>query len=293
MSIALRAYLLPLFFAPLLACSGADPGTSGGRDGNGANDGSAGDAGPGDGGLHPDGGGTADAGPDAGHGADGGADAGPDAGTIPDAGPGPDAGTLPDAGLSDAGSQADAGPPVDAGSPPTVNITLSGACPALTACGGGLVGEWWYSAGCMEDPFPGIKQYCSSATYSGQSVTVTGKVVYTASTVTRTGTAIAKGNIHVPSSCAWVGCSTIENGILNNGCSSATCSSGSSGSCDCVVNCVGPINESFPYTVSGGVIHVAASPARNHDYCVNGPTLEYHQTDTQPAESGWYTLSRH
>lgn len=288
---ALRAYLPVLCLAPLLACSPPDPGESGGWDGNGASDGSGGDAGPGDGGAHPDSGATTDAGPDAGTPPDAGADAGPDAGSSADAGP--DAGPPPDAGQTDAGSPPDAGSHVDAGPPPTVNITLSGSCPALAPCGGNLVGEWWYSAGCMEDPFPGIKQYCSSATYSGQSVTVTGKVIYDGSNVTRTGTAIAKGNIHVPSSCAWVGCSTIENGILNNGCSSATCSSGSSGSCDCVVSCVGPISETFPYTSSGGVIHVAASPARNYDYCVNGNTLQYHQTDNQPAESGWYTLTKH
>lgn len=212
-------------------------------------------------------------------------DGGPgDAGGTPDGG-GPDGGN-PDAGGQDAGT-------ADAGTPPVVNVTLSGSCPALTPCGGDPTGEWWYTAGCMADPFPGITQYCSTATYSNPSVTLQGKVVFDGVHVTRSGSAEAKADVHVPSACNAYGCATIAAGIESNGCSNATCTDGANGSCDCAVDCVGQIAESNTYTVSGTTLNVAASPARTYDFCVNGGTLKYHETDSTPAEPGWFTLTKH
>ena len=127
---------------------------------------------------------------------DGDTDAGPSA----DAGPGGgDAGT--DGGGSDAGA-GDAGP-FDVGSCSAAPASIEADCP-FTACGGTLDGSWCYESLCIDrDHLFGGFGGCaaSDVDWSGVSGTVTGRVVFDGTTVTRIATTQLSGTVGVPSSC--------------------------------------------------------------------------------------------
>ena len=177
-----------------------------------------------------------------------------------------------------------------AAEPPVVQLSIDN-CPSLTACGGTpQLGTWFYTAGCVNNPFKGAQQACGAITFSNLAGTVKGKVTFDAVTVTRRVETSVSGTLNVPSSClmGFLTCAQMQ-AQLRQQYPTATCAAAGAG-CDCSVTEDGLINDASAWSVSGSTITVGSG---TYDYCIApASTLKYRRTGSASVEDGLMTLSR-
>lgn len=220
---------------------------------------------------------------------------GPDASSTT---PGPDAATTAGSDAAAAGPDAatagaDASTP-DGGLPAPANFTasLSNSCP-FTACGGNLLGTWDYTSLCVTsaDFVSPIVGTCAGATTKSFAGTGSGRVAFSATHVTRsvqfTGTAV----IHLPASCAALGCAIAQQAIvaLGGAFASATCADGAPNGCDCTMPVTFTNTGADTYSVAGNRLTVGNDA---YDFCVDGTTLTTDDVSTSGAEPGIATLGK-
>ncbi|MEW6435168.1 MAG: hypothetical protein AB1730_27015, partial [Myxococcota bacterium] len=182
----------------------------------------------------------------------------------------------------------------DAGGPPTVTVS-TGNCGMVTPCAGNLVGTWYYTAACADDPLADFRSLCPGITSVSSNSQLSGRVDFTATTVTRTVTTTYTSTVHLPASCASIGCAAIQS-LLQNTAPGATCVAAGSG-CNCTLSGSSTLNESGTWTESNGVITVTTSSTRRtFDGCVTAgapDTLQLRETSTTSnTEKGTTTLTR-
>ncbi|MBS1152143.1 MAG: hypothetical protein H6Q89_3841 [Myxococcaceae bacterium] len=260
----------------LMACGGSTGGTGGGSGGSGG--GTAGGAGGGTGGS---GGGTAG-------GAGGGTAGGTGGGTAGGAG----GGTAGGAGGGTAG-----GAGGGTANPPLITLTFMPVCtPALTACGGDVVGAWEYTSGCVstDTMFGSAKQACPTLTFSNMTGDSRGSVIFTANTVTRAITTNLAGTANLPSSCNPLGnCATVQS-ALSNVFKTVNCTGTTA--CTCAFTYEAATAGATAYTK--GTNQFTTEPgtgnARTYDYCIAGtpPVFTYRELGTTPRDPGIFVMGK-
>ncbi|MBL8949208.1 MAG: hypothetical protein JNK82_00430, partial [Myxococcaceae bacterium] len=173
---------------------------------------------------------------------------------------------------------------------PQFNLTFN-SCPATAACASPLPGTWYYTAGCVNDPFAQARTACAGATTANVTGTGRGCVTFGANTVTRRFSTSITGTIVIPASCLLGGaltCTQVQT-ALRAYYPNATCTASAGAGCDCTATIDTPITENAsPYTNSAGVVTVAAG---TYNTCVSpAGTLKYTRTGGQSLEDGQFTL---
>ena len=174
--------------------------------------------------------------------------------------------------------------------PPTVALTF-GSCPALTPCGGDPTGTWFYTEGCVNDPFGQATAVCAAITAKNLSGTVKGRVTFSSGTqVERHVTLSASGVLDVPASCLMgvLSCAQVQT-ALRGQLPGATCAV-AGGGCECSVSRSQVIDDSTGYAVTGTRLTVVTG---TYPFCV-GPAsrLQYFKSGGPSLEDGVLTLTR-
>ena len=231
---------------------GTGGGSLGGGTGGGSTGGSSGGGGTGGGGS---GGGTG--GGSTGGGTGGGSNGGGTGGGSTGGGTG---GGTTGGGTGGAGGGTGGG---STGTPPNVNVTL-GNCGMVTPCAGNLVGTWFYTTACNDDPLADFRQYCPTLSTTTNNTTLSGRIDFGTTSVTRTVTTNYSSVVNVPASCNTLGCSTIQS-LFPVG---STCVA-SGGGCNCTISGNSTFNETGTWTTNNGVITVVTpNTTRTFNSCV-------------------------
>ena len=178
------------------------------------------------------------------------------------------------------------------GTPPNVNVTI-GSCSMVSPCTGALVGTWFYTAACTDDPLADYRGVCPTISTTMNNTTLSGRVDFTASSVTRSITTTYSSVVNIPASCNTLGCATIQS-ILPAG---ATCVA-AGGGCDCTLSGNSTFNETGTWTSANGVITVTTpNTTRTFNSCVTvaGTTtmqLRENGTTVPATERGTTTLTK-
>lgn len=197
---------------------------------------------------------------------------------------GGDASNNTDAASGDAGD-ASVDAPNDAS---TVEITL-GMCPALTPCGGDVVGTWNLTAGCLDDPLATAKGLCPTLVVNSETARASGSVSFTSNIVTRSYVTHYGMDITVPTACLQgASCAQAQTAyqmyIANTTCSAVM------GGCECVGSVDTTASQGSAYSIMNDEIVTASGD--HYAYCVNGTTMDYHHTAGPSPEMGTYTLTK-
>jgi len=179
-----------------------------------------------------------------------------------------------------------------------VTLTFPATCPTFTACGGGLPGNFVYTAGCVDDgefaPFVAQgEQNCGtgSVTLSNKSGTIQGTVAATASTVSRNVTGGINFTASIGGACGnAMTCPFVAMGLMTNG-FTGTCSYNGMGACVCAVSRAFGTIAGAAYTAGVNQFTLTAS-SRVFDYCLNMSVLRYHEVSAAQStrDLGYYTL---
>ena len=178
----------------------------------------------------------------------------------------------------------------------TVVTVTTGSCGMVTPCPGNLVGTWFYTAACADDPLADYRSLCPGITTVSSNSMLSGQLDITATTVTRQVTTNYTTTINLPASCASLGCPTIES-LLRQTVPTATCAVATSG-CDCTLSGSSTLNETGTYTqAASGVVTVNGTTTRTFDACVTGSglsqQLKLRETSaTSATEKGTTTLMK-
>ncbi|MEW5738592.1 MAG: hypothetical protein AB1938_06675 [Myxococcota bacterium] len=178
----------------------------------------------------------------------------------------------------------------------TVVTVTTGNCGTVQACSGNLIGTWFYTQACADDPLADYRQYCQTISTVSSNTTLSGEITFTNGTFTRRVTTNFTTTVNLPAACAALGCSAIES-LLRNTVPTATCVAAGQG-CNCTLTGSSTLNESGTYTVQGGVITTTTSGGmgRRFDSCVsaspNGDVLKLRESTAAPVERGTTTLMK-
>jgi hypothetical protein len=217
------------------------------------------DGGGGDGGGSNDSGATTDGGGTDGGGTDGGGTEG---------------------GSTDGGSACNA---------PTIDLTFA-SCPADPTCGGTIAdGMYYYTTGCIPDPWAQAKQGCQALTVSNQKGSVKGCVTFAGGVVTRDVQSSYSATLNVPTSCLLGGTCTQLQNLLQNYLPTATCTA-STGGCTCDVSASYAGTGAGAYTTSNN--QIVTSTNNHYDYCITGTGMDVQWKSGPNTEPGVYSLTK-
>lgn len=250
---------LALLSSALLACGSS--GSTSTADAGGTTDGPTSEAAPGDGSGSSSGGSTTD----------GGGDGAPSDGSmLGDTGANPD-GAIPDC------------------TAPSVSLTFAN-CPPEPTCGGTIVdGTYFYTAGCLNDPWAQAKMTCPSLQVTNQQGAVKGCVSFTASIVARDVTSNYSATATFPTAClAGSTCTQLQTLLLTYF-QKATCTA-ASGGCSCDVSSTYSSQAAGAFTTSNN--QIVTSAGNHYDYCMNGNDMGISYLSGPTPEPGNYTLTK-
>ncbi len=215
--------------------------------------------------------------------------------------PASDSGAGNDGSLTDGSPVSDAGPPVDdsgvsfpdagIGPPKIVDVTFADKCPATVACGGAVVGTWDYESACAEGVWDDAKKACPTLGITSQSGTVQGRLLFTANTVSRAAKVTFSAKLNWPSACLQgASCQAAQTALLKVF-TTATCTNGTAGSCDCSVTSVtSGTSAGTPYSLQGNQIVV--NDGNKFDYCVTGESMTYRWASGPNPEKASFALKK-
>ncbi len=183
----------------------------------------------------------------------------------------------------------------DAGTPGMVSVT-TGSCATVTPCAGALAGTWFYTAACADDPLADFRSLCSSVSTVSSTSSLAGRVDFLGTAVVRHVTTNFLTTINLPTSCASLGCSTIQT-LLRQSVPTAACVTAASPrtGCDCTVSGASTFDETGTWTSAGGVVTVVApNKTRTFNTCVTGASLVLRETTSSltGTEKGSTTLTK-
>lgn len=222
-----------------------------------------------------------------------------------------DSGATPtDGGAADSGPPSDGGPVdggQDGGPPPPATceasrIHIEQTCtPALTPCGGDVVGSWCYAEVCIEKDEllaealmqPGVPASCTADDIEVRSSdgTIEGTIVFDATTVTRMVMSSATGTFYLSPDCVIVNCRATEGALDSalSGMGSATCEAEGDG-CLCDITFTSMVDDFNTYTLDGNTI--VTGGGRRFDYCIEGVAegLRFREDAESGGEPGIQTV---
>jgi hypothetical protein len=168
-----------------------------------------------------------------------------------------------------------------------VGVDLPPTCPALTACGGTLIGTWDYRAACIDNVVSKLKGSCAAAAIQNPTGTVKGYVSFMGNnTVLRTLTSTVTATIVLPPSCTGgASCSVVQSRL-----SPSSVCTGTGGTCSCIVTNENSISDSDTYSLNGNTL--VTGGGAQYDFCVSGNTLSYADRGAQPEYHGTFELAK-
>jgi len=170
-----------------------------------------------------------------------------------------------------------------------INLTF-GNCPAKPTCGGTIAdGNYYYTTGCIPDPWAQAKATCMALVVSDEKGTVKACVSFMGGIVSRNVVSSYTATLTIPTSCLLGGsCMQAEAG-LKQFFTMATCAQSSSG-CSCMVgsNYVG--TGATTYTTANN--QVTTGQNNVYDYCVAGNMLGLQFASGPNREAGTYSLTK-
>jgi len=173
---------------------------------------------------------------------------------------------------------------------PPINLTFAG-CPTTPTCGGMIAdGLYYYTSGCISDPWAAAKQNCMMLTVSEEKGTVRGCATFASGTVTRNVTATYSAKLDLPVTCT-LGqpCSTVE-GILKPYFTTASCMGTVMTGCTCTVSLTTSSTASAGYTTMNNQIVTTAGG--HYDYCGAGKDIGIKWNSGGTMEPGTYTVTK-
>jgi hypothetical protein len=208
---------------------------------------------------------------------------------------------------SDAGSNNDGAilPPLDAGDPFTdagplgepawvpVEVLTSSSCPALSACGGDVVGTWDVAGVCVELPIGTTLQACPTARSTVAVHKARGRVVFDGTIAHRVAQSQVEVDVFVPSLCAsFVGGCAALGQLLQMKAPDSNCVTDANGDCECAARQYTMIDDADGYTIANNEI-VSATLHKHWAYCIQSAQLTYQDTSpTGPKEPGIVKLEK-
>lgn len=194
----------------------------------------------------------------------------------------------------DAGTGGEDAGNIDAGPPPVINVA-SGSCAAVSPCASSIVGTWYYTQACVDDPLGDLRQLCADVSVVTSNTTLSGRIDITSTHMTRKVSTEYTTTVNIPSRCSSIGCSGVES-ILKQTVPSVNCTQADAG-CDCTLSGASTLEESGAYGESGGVLKFdAGTQVRTFNLCVSGvskPTMLLRETSAKTAtEQGSVTLTK-
>jgi hypothetical protein len=149
-----------------------------------------------------------------------------------------------------------------------VNVS-AGSCQSVVPCSGDLVGTWFYSVACADDPLADVRKSCAGITTVSSSSKLSGRLDFTATTVTRVVDTTYATTVNLPTSCnTQVGCSVIAK-VLQQSVPTASCMAATNGGCDCSLSGSSNLTESGTWTNAAGVLTITTpTKTRTFDSCV-------------------------
>ena len=181
-----------------------------------------------------------------------------------------------------------------------MTLTFQPMCPALTACGGDVVGSWEYNAGCVSTDalFTQAKSLCPTITFSSMTGDSRGSVIFTNAMVARAINTNISGVANIPASCtAVITCAQIQSGLATAA-KTASCVNGIAGGCVCDFTFQAITSGVVPYTKAANQFTTdpGTGQTKTYDYCRTGtpaaPVFTYKELGQQPRDPGIFTMQK-
>ncbi len=161
-------------------------------------------------------------------------------------------------------------------------------CPAFNACGGNPQGVWVYTSGCVDNPFPELRQSCTGMTVSSATGQVSGCVAFSDTRVSRKATWSINATVFFPQSCVPGTCADLQT-LAATYYPGATCSA-AAGGCNCNLTRTGNVNHDAVYTVNGNRLIVNGS--NQYEFCASGNAFSHREVTPGGGEPGNWGLTR-
>ena len=172
---------------------------------------------------------------------------------------------------------------------PTIDLTFAN-CPARPMCGGMIAsGTYYYTAGCISDPWARSKMVCPQLMVTEEKGTVKGCLTFTSNYVTRDVSAVYGATLGYPTQCLLGGSCTQVETVRKMYFNPATCLASSSG-CSCKVSSTSSSMLGVGYTTMTN--QIVTTTNQHYDYCVNGNMLGLQWASGGTTEVGVYSLTK-
>jgi hypothetical protein len=187
------------------------------------------------------------------------------------------------------GTDAAADSPLGGCNAPPINLTFTG-CPAKPTCGGMIAdGDYYYTTGCIPDPWAQAKQACQQLQVSDEKGTVKACVSFKAGIVSRNVVSSYSATLMIPTVCLLGGsCMQLETG-LKQYFTMVTCTTATLG-CSCAVGSSYVGTGATTYTTANN--QVTTGQNNVYDYCVGGNMLGLQFASGPNREAGTYSLTK-
>ena len=161
--------------------------------------------------------------------------------------------------------------------------TNNGSCPALTPCGGDLLGDWTVKEMCIDiAPPAALVALCPEVVFTVSPVTATGTISFKAdNTMTSSANISIHEAIQFPGSCLTEAeCTSFGTQLATAaGVTDGQCSHDASTGCSCSLNATQPSMSSGTYEVQGNYVTItntASGMTETDSFCVSGNTVRVH-----------------
>lgn len=172
---------------------------------------------------------------------------------------------------------------------PPINLTFAN-CPAGPTCGGTIAsGTYYYTAGCIPDPWLQAKNLCPALTVHNEKGTVKACLTFTGGSVARDVQSSYSATLDIPQGCLFnATCAQLENNIKQYF-TTASCAAAVSG-CTCTVSSSYAATGGSTYTTTNNQIVTGAG--NHYNYCVAGNAMDAEWASGPNREPGVYTLGK-
>lgn len=172
---------------------------------------------------------------------------------------------------------------------PPINLTFTG-CPAKPTCGGAIAdGTYYYTTGCIPDPWAQAKQACQALQVSNETGTVKACVNFAGGIVSRNVQSSYSATLMIPTACLLGGTCMQAETNLKNFFTTASCSQAALG-CNCMVSSTYVGTGATTFTTANNQLTTGQNNV--YDYCAMGNMLGMQFNSGPNREPGVYTLMK-
>lgn len=185
----------------------------------------------------------------------------------------------------------------DGGTAQVITLTFPATCAAFTACGGPTLGNYFYTAGCLDDAefqplIDSANKLCGagSTTVSNKAGTIQGGLTFSATQVARVVSGSLSFNLNLGGGCGnATACSFAAGGLAQYGVSGTCAFNTTSMKCVCAVNksWVGSAGDNYA-TRDAGQLTTSGSTPKVYDYCLTNGNANLGHHEVTPSDGGTY-----